>query len=35
LDLIDGFEAAGLTDEDKEPALADWLRDQGYAVWQN
>jgi hypothetical protein len=35
LDLIDGFEAAELTDEDKEPALADWLRDQVYAVWQN
>lgn len=35
LDLIDGFEEAGLTDEEKEPALADWLRDQGYAVWQN
>jgi len=35
LELIDGFDEAGLTDEEKEPALADWLRDQGYAVWQN
>jgi predicted GIY-YIG superfamily endonuclease len=35
LDLIDGFEEAGLADEEKEAALADWLRDQGYAVWQN
>ena len=35
LDLIDGFEAADLSDVEKEAALADWLRDQGYAVWQN
>ena len=35
MELIEGFEEAGLTDEEKEPALADWLRDQGYAVWQN
>jgi predicted GIY-YIG superfamily endonuclease len=35
LELIDGFDETGLTDEEKEPALADWLRDQGYAVWQN
>jgi hypothetical protein len=35
LDLIDGFDASGLSDEEKEPALADWLRDQGFAVWQN
>jgi hypothetical protein len=35
MELIDGFEGAGLTDEEKEPALAEWLRDQGYAVWQN
>ena len=35
MELIDGFEAAELTDEEKEPALAEWLRGQGYAVWQN
>ena len=35
LDLIDGFDGSGLSDEDRESALADWLRDQGYAVWQN
>jgi len=35
MELIDGFEATALTDKEKEPALADWLRDQGYAVWQN
>ena len=35
LDLIDGFDEAGLSDEQREPALATWLRGQGYAVWQN
>lgn len=35
LDLIDGFDEAGLSDEQREPALAAWLRGQGYAVWQN
>lgn len=35
LDLIDGFDASGLSDEDREAALADWLREQGYGVWQN
>jgi len=35
LDLIDGFEEAGLSDQQREPALAAWLRGQGYAVWQN
>ena len=35
LDLLDGFDGCGLSDEEKESALADWLRDQGYAVWQN
>ena len=34
-ELIDGFDGTGLADEDKEYALADWLRDQGYGVWQN
>jgi predicted GIY-YIG superfamily endonuclease len=35
LELMEGFDDSGLTDEEKEPALADWLRDQGFAVWQN
>lgn len=35
LDLIDGFDGSGLSDEEQESALADWLREQGYAVWQN
>ncbi|MCO6412287.1 MAG: hypothetical protein J5I92_06045 [Thiogranum sp.] len=35
LDLIDGFDESGLSDEEKEAALADWLRDQGFAVWQH
>jgi len=35
LELIDGFAAEGLSDDEKEAALADWLRDQGCAVWQH
>lgn len=35
LELMEGFDSAGLTDIDQEAALADWLRDQGMAVWQN
>ena len=35
LELIDGFDAEGLSDEEKEAGLADWLRDQGCAVWQH
>ena len=35
LELIDGFDGAGLSDEQREAALADWLRGQGIAVWQN
>jgi hypothetical protein len=35
LELMEGFDAAGLKDTDQESALADWLRDQGMAVWQN
>lgn len=35
LDLIEGFDAGGLSDEEQEAALADWLRDQGCAVWQH
>jgi hypothetical protein len=34
-DLLDGFDDAGLRDEDREAALAEWLRGQGCAVWQN
>jgi hypothetical protein len=30
-----GFDGEGLGDEEKQAALADWLRDQGCAVWQN
>lgn len=35
LELMEGFDGEGLSDEEKEAALADWLRDQGCAVWQN
>lgn len=35
LELMEGFDGKGLSDEEKEAALADWLRDQGCAVWQN
>jgi len=35
LELIEGFDGAGLKDNEREVALADWLRGQGYAVWQN
>jgi hypothetical protein len=35
LDLIDGFDKSGLAEDDWEPALADWLRRQGCAVWQH
>jgi hypothetical protein len=34
-ELMEGFDGEGLGDEEKEAALADWLRDQGCAVWQN
>jgi len=34
-DLMDGFDGAGLADAERETALAEWLRRQGYAVWQN
>jgi hypothetical protein len=34
-ELIEGFDEAGLGDAEKEAALADWLRDQGCAVWQH
>jgi hypothetical protein len=35
LELIDGFDGEGLNDNVREAALADWLRAQGCAVWQN
>ncbi|MGD2055782.1 MAG: hypothetical protein PVJ15_03175 [Gammaproteobacteria bacterium] len=35
LDLLDGFDETGLDDADREAVLADWLRDQGCAVWQH
>jgi hypothetical protein len=34
-DMIDGFDDAGLPEEERESALAEWLREQGCAVWQN
>ena len=34
-DMLDGFDEAGLCEEDREAALAEWLRRQGCAVWQN
>jgi len=35
LELIDGFDDKGLKNNEREAALADWLREQGCAVWQN
>lgn len=35
LDLMDGFDDRELDEADREAALADWLRGQGCAVWQN
>jgi hypothetical protein len=34
-ELMDGFDGTGLGDAEREAALADWLRRQGCAVWQN
>ena len=34
-ELIEGFDGEGLSDADQEAALAEWLRRQGCAVWQN
>lgn len=34
-ELLEGFEADHLAEEQREAALADWLRRQGMAVWQN
>ena len=35
LELIEGFDGEGLKENEREAALADWLRGQGFAVWQN
>lgn len=35
LELIEGFDGEGLKDGEREAALANWLRAQGFAVWQN
>jgi len=35
MELMEGFDAEGLKDTEREAALADWLRDQGFGVWQN
>ena len=35
MELMEGFDAEGLKDTERETALADWLRDQGFGVWQN
>ena len=35
LDLMEGFATEAMSDEAREAALADWLRRQGCAVWQN
>ena len=35
LELIEGFDDKGLKDNEREAALADWLRAQRCAVWQN
>ena len=35
MELMEGFDAEGLKGTQREVALADWLRDQGFAVWQN
>jgi len=34
-ELLEGFDGSGLGDTQREAALADWLRDQGYGVWQH
>jgi len=35
MELMEGFDADGLNDAEREAGLADWLRDQGFGVWQN
>ena len=34
-ELMEGFDGEGLSDAEQEAALAEWLRRQGCAVWQN
>lgn len=34
-ELMEGFDAGEYAEQEREAALADWLRKQGYAVWQN
>jgi hypothetical protein len=34
-ELLEGFDGNGLGETEREAALADWLRGQGCAVWQN
>lgn len=34
-ELMEGFIGMGLAEREKESELADWLRRQGCAVWQN
>jgi hypothetical protein len=34
-ELLEGFEVDELPDAQREATLADWLRRQGFAVWQN
>ncbi len=34
-ELMDGFDKDGFSEADQEAALAQWLRKQGCAVWQN
>lgn len=35
-ELLEGFDDDGeMQDADREVALAEWLRSQGFAVWQN
>jgi len=34
-ELMEGFIGTGLAEREKESELADWLRRQGCAVWQN
>lgn len=35
LDLVEGFDDKEFGEDEREAALAEWLRGQGFAVWQN
>ncbi len=35
LDLMEGFDDRDIEEGEREAALAEWLRQQGCAVWQN